>query len=895
MNNQELLEASCRVALSGHMHDLGKFAERANLEVDKSKLDIHLQQYCPRHESGGRTWFSHRHAAYTALAWDIVENTFPELLGEDNTPFAAWNAPDVDDSIVNAAARHHKPETFLQWIIATADRVASGFEREEFEKYNRAEEGTSTGRNHYTARQLTLFEQVTLTDRNEASRADLVWRYPLKAQSVEAVFPIEATGYEHNDKRRAQKEYRAIWDEFRQALRSIPKSHRMNWPIWLDHFDSAWACYTQAIPAATAFNVRPEVSLYDHSRATAALAVALWRYHHDRGDDESIALRKLKDFTRPDWGEPKFLLVQGDFFGIQDFIFATGGETQRQAAKLLRGRSFYVSLLMECAALKVLETLALPPTSQIVNAAGRFLIVAPNTQETVTALQAIQAEMDRWFLGRTWGQSGIGLAWKPAACNDFLRTPGQDGESAFQTLMRGLFEQLEQAKARRFDLCGEQPPIPVFKGFLDQFHNERGVCAVDGRSPAEVEMEPGKWISMLAADQIAVGKHLAHNERVLLTNRSLRHNSLTLDIFGYHVSFTGDQDATGRFGPLAREGSLRRAWDYSLPAAPDAPLFAGYARRNINGYVPAFGEMNAWEQDRYQDIGDVVAFDEHPAAPKTLEHLARDDRWLDANRGWKGQVGLTVLKGDVDDLGRIFQAGLGRPTFAKMAALSRQMNAFFSLWLPTKCARDFPNTYTVFAGGDDFFLIGPWRSTMQLAGEMYTEFQRYVAGNPEMHFSAGMVMAKPGLPVRQLGEMAESALAAAKAHRGGGQSELKNAVTVFEQTVHWSEFNSLWTIREDLERLVSDIGLSTSYVYGLQYLADMAERLKTGDGRLEDALWNSRFAYRTRRMLEALRGMSEAERQRLQKQIGVLIGGGIHQYAAAFKIPLFVYLYHYRH
>jgi CRISPR-associated protein Csm1 len=68
--------------------------------------------------------------------------------------------------------------------------------------------------------------------------------------------------------------------------------------------------------------------------------------------------------------------VQGDFFGIQDFIFAEGGKTQKRAATLLRGRSFYVSLLSELAALKVLEALALPATSQVVNAAGKFLIVA---------------------------------------------------------------------------------------------------------------------------------------------------------------------------------------------------------------------------------------------------------------------------------------------------------------------------------------------------------------------------------------------------------------------------------------------------------------------------------------------------------------------------------------
>ena len=114
MNTTELQEATCRIALAAYLHDLGKFAERARFETDKERIEIHEQMYCRRHEVGGRMWYSHKHAAYTAMAWDLIEDTFPELVGDEVFPFAGWNQPDVDDSIVNAAARHHKPETFLQ-------------------------------------------------------------------------------------------------------------------------------------------------------------------------------------------------------------------------------------------------------------------------------------------------------------------------------------------------------------------------------------------------------------------------------------------------------------------------------------------------------------------------------------------------------------------------------------------------------------------------------------------------------------------------------------------------------------------------------------------------------------------------------------------------------------
>ncbi len=376
MSKEKILQASCRMALAGFLHDVGKFAERAKINVEPQMLEDNKQRYCPHHKKyeNDKGWFSHVHAAYTGIAVDVLEAHAPKLIGDDVYPFGSWLTTDVDDSLINAAAAHHKPDTFLQWIIATADRVASGFEREAFEKYNQAED-----KNHYQSRQLTLFEQIGQAHKKES--ADFKYRYPLKPLSPESLFPVTAQGYEVNNNEAAQAEYKTLWDEFTTGLEQIPSSHRKQLPLWLDHFDSCWQTYTHAIPSATAFGTKPDVSLYDHSKAVAALAVALWRYHHDRNDDTKTATKNMREYL--DWNEEKLLLIQGDFFGIQEFIFTHGGDSTKKAAKLLRGRSFYVSLITECAALAILEALSLPSTSQIINAAGKFLIVAPNTDETV--------------------------------------------------------------------------------------------------------------------------------------------------------------------------------------------------------------------------------------------------------------------------------------------------------------------------------------------------------------------------------------------------------------------------------------------------------------------------------------------------------------------------------
>lgn len=907
VTDKSLIDASCRVALAAFLHDLGKFAERARIPEAKEKdadgntrQAVNEGQYCP--EFNGRR--THIHAAYTAIAFDLIERHLPEVVGDDMTPFALWREKNADDSIINAAARHHRPETFLQWVVATADRLASGFEREEFEQYNASPDETENRKNHYTARQLTLLEQIRLD--GQTPNGWPTWRYPLKPLSPESIFPVAAEGYERSDNAGAQAEYRTLWAAFNRGLDDIPRSHRAHLTLWLDHFESLWLAFTQAIPSATAGKVKPDVSLYDHSKTTAALAVALWRYHTDQRHDQQAVreqLRALWDRKRQGsgnadsaWKESRFLLIQGDFFGIQDFIFA-GGETQSQVAKLLRGRSFYVSLLTECAALKILEALDLPPTSQVVNAAGKFLIVAPNTTEVFTKLRAVQAELDKWFLTHTFGQSGIGLALLPAACSDFRHGEGDD--SPFRVLMKRLFDQLETSKLQRFGLCTGSPAAPVFEGFLEAF--QQGECKIDGRSPARLELD-GTWMSELAWDQIMTGKWLASQDRLLITRDPIEPlsqgqalNRLRLPIFGWHILFTRPEDVTGKFGGEAGSRNLLRAWDFSLPESADAPLWNGYARRAINAYVPRFGELNDYERDRYQNL-DVP---QHRDDIKTLNHLARDDRRLADDGRWIGAEALMTLKGDVDNLGLVFQAGLARPTFAKMAALSRQMNAFFAVWLPWACRSEFPNTYTVFAGGDDFFLIGPWHSTIKLATRMREEFARYVAQNPDIHFSAGLSMTKPGLPIRHLSQLAEDGLEEAKEYNPKKSAMApKNAVTCHGQTVTWVQFAELLERESALGRLAADLGLSTGYLYDLLRYTEMAGGIQT---RPENALWHSRFAYRTRRLLEAkVRGTDDREaterkRRALQAELGAEIAHhGIEKHGAAYKIALFTHLYQQR-
>ena len=318
-----------------------------------------------------------------------------------------------------------------------------------------------------------------------------------------------------------------------------------------------------------------------------------------------------------------------------------------------------------------------------------------------------------------------------------------------------------------------------------------------------------------------------------------------------------------------------RAWDFDQPEA-DGKVFRGYARRYVNSYVPRWNDLDLAENThgKYAGINADELGDARLGAIKTLHAIAA---------AGTGEIALVTLKGDIDNLGALFQSGLEKPTFARWAGLSRQVNAFFALWLPWFCEYGangrYRNTYTVFAGGDDFFLIGPWEATIELAGEMRRAFATYVA-RPDISFSLGAAMTHPKVPVRQLATAAERGLELAKSRPG------KNAVHLWASTVGWDGWRELVGARRDtLQQLIDRAGgLSTGFIYNLLQLADQAEREKNG-GRPEDALWRSRLAYRCARLVK-----DKATGQALAREIGEALA----QHRGGYRLPVSLLLYRQR-
>jgi CRISPR-associated protein Csm1 len=105
---------------------------------------------------------------------------------------------------------------------------------------------------------------------------------------------------------------------------------------------------------------------------------------------------------------------------------------------------------------------------------------------------------------------------------------------------------------------------------------------------------------------------------------------------------------------------------------------------------------------------------------------------------------------------------------------------FFSGWLQTELRERFPYLYTVYSGGDDLLIIGPWDHVIDFAAALNREFNRYVCGNPNITLSAGIALANPHTPVFSATRQADHLLEESK-------NAGRNRLTVFGATMEWGQ------------------------------------------------------------------------------------------------------------
>lgn len=225
-------------------------------------------------------------------------------------------------------------------------------------------------------------------------------------------------------------------------------------------------------------------------------------------------------------------------------------------------------------------------------------------------------------------------------------------------------------------------------------------------------------------------------------------------------------------------------------------------------------------------------------APLDFETIAKQSCGGHSNVGLKA---LGIIKADVDNMGQFIKQSDITDSFENFDAFSKGLDAFFSLYVPQLLHNTYPHIYTVFAGGDDLFLIGAWDEVMVAAREIQKKFKQYIYHEKtKLSISFGIAIAKPSTPVSFLANHTEGLLEHSKEVEG------KDALTLWHESVKWDTY--LKVFHQLQETFQAYQTLETTTIYRFLHFCNMSKRVQAGD--VKATMWKSKLNYLFSRNLD---------------------------------------------
>jgi len=641
----------------------------------------------------------------------------------------------------------------LAYLVSKADNLSSA------ERGEHSEEGQG----YKTTPLMSVLERL-----NHETDGHLTLRYHARAlsevASLDAIFPEQFQEYNPGE---LNKHLKVFGEDFAKLFRPGDKKQRpldeTNFEILISHLTSLIYQYTWCIPSNTQEKV-PDVSLFDHLKTTAAIAACLYRFHFETN---SLSEKGLARHS-----QRRFCLAVGDISGIQRYIFdiaqvAVGGGVARR----LRARSLYVQLCSEVAAHIILHRLGLPMLNMIMNSGGKFYLLLPNLPQTITALEQVQQHVDDWFLAKLNGELALNLAHTVFDEEGFKA--GDEAESGFGVVLRKASESLDKRKSNCFvQSLGGDGKWQEGRFLLGTSFEGRSACRSCKKFPAtEGDLCVHCDRDSKTGSKIARAKYISFYSNP---------GSGGIPVLDYSVAVESELRDIGHDPYL-----VLKLNDTDLSGLTSCPAATKY-------------------------LATHVAVAEKSDVPATFEDIAR--RSIGAEL-------LGFLKADVDNLGKTFLFGLKREknpidTISRMTTTSRMLDLYFSGWVEHLTSTEFRNCYTVFSGGDDLFIVGPWNEMPRLAERIKNDLDRFT-GNPKVTISAGVMPAKPNYPVARAADKAEDILKLSK-------KSPKNQITILGHTLPWADWQVVRQEWDSLSPLIAEEGgISSAFLYNLLRYARM--------------------------------------------------------------------------
>lgn len=453
------------------------------------------------------------------------------------------------------------------------------------------------------------------------------------------------------------------------------------------------------VPSSTNLDEVIDVSLYDHSKLTAAFASTIYYYLEDK---KEINYRKLLFHnSKTFYEEEAFILLNFDISGIQDFIYMI---KDSKAAKMLRTRSFYLEILSEHLADELLSRLNLSRANLIYLGGGGGYFLLPNTQKAKSTISEVQAEINQFLRDYFRNDLFIALGYYPFKAADTM-----DRKGRMSDIYQLVEEQVRQQKSHRYSAS-------EILELNKQGKISGRECSVCYRIYESVN--PGE-------DHSSEPDERCHFCQGL-------------------IDFSRPFQETDFFLISTKESPLPIGFNKYLHAGGKKEIkvneFKGRLYSKNKFYIGDNQTTQIWVADYVDKEG--LDFNEYAASSDGIKRIA-------------------VVRSDVDNLGRAFIRGFAPKfnTMSRFATFSRMMSLYFNHYINMILDKLNITGSVIYSGGDDVFIVGEWMDMLQFAIEFRQEFIKYSQGKLTLSTGIGLYPAKTPISImaRATGDLEEAA------------------------------------------------------------------------------------------------------------------------------------------
>lgn len=296
---------------------------------------------------------------------------------------------------------HHFPklkesglgENALAYLVCEADSISASIDRRKIED-NEPESRKRIGNKSVP---LASVYNLLIPWGKEGSLDSISHTYPLEMNSP-FIFP------DKDSKSYSNQLYGNMISDFERDLKKVNYSKNS-----ANALLGVLEKHLKKIPSSGETTEFMDISLFDHSKTTAAIAVCLYDYYAEN----KVASFKEEFGNHSHLDKEVFLLLNIQIKGWQDYIFDISGE---EAIENLKGRSLFLEVLREHLVDTLLEELNLPRANILFSGGNEYFLLLPNTPAIKSKISSFESQTKAWFIENF----GTKLA---VVCSNITATP----------------------------------------------------------------------------------------------------------------------------------------------------------------------------------------------------------------------------------------------------------------------------------------------------------------------------------------------------------------------------------------------------------------------------------------------------------------------------------------